>query len=137
MWLPFFHKNLDYLETIGYHFGDFFSGGGAVTQGMVTLHPVGLPHGPKPRALEAFLDGQNPGVHHEVAIMADLANPTQVSELALSLSKPGYMKSWAAYTTDPRFTWSANRLAEVQALAERVADARDELAPKERDGEGA
>jgi homogentisate 1,2-dioxygenase len=137
MWLPFFHKNLDYLETIGYHFGDFFSGGGAVTQGMVTLHPVGLPHGPKPRALEAFLDGQNPGVHHEVAIMADLANPTQVSELALSLSKPGYMKSWAGYTTDPRFTWSANRLAEVQALAERVADARDELAPKERDGEGA
>lgn len=137
MWLPFFHKNLDYLETIGYHFGDFFSGGGVVTQGMVTLHPVGLPHGPKPTALEAFMDGRTPGVHHEVAIMADFATPAQVSELALSLSRPDYMKSWAAYTTGPRFAWRANRLADARALAERFADARDELAPKARDGEGA
>ena len=27
MWLPFFHSNLDYCETLGYHFGDFFSAG--------------------------------------------------------------------------------------------------------------
>ena len=60
MWLPFFHRNLDYLETLAYHFGDFFSGGGAVDSGMVTLHPVGLSHGPKPRALEAFMDGRTP-----------------------------------------------------------------------------
>jgi homogentisate 1,2-dioxygenase len=50
MWVPFFHKNLDYLETIGYPFGDFFSGGGGVQEGMVTIHPVGLPHGSKPAA---------------------------------------------------------------------------------------
>src|SRR3989440_5246980 len=43
------------LETLGYHFGDFFSGGGVVREGMVTLHPVGLPHGPKPASLKAFL----------------------------------------------------------------------------------
>ena len=30
MWLPFFHRNLDYLETIGYHSGDFFSRGGVI-----------------------------------------------------------------------------------------------------------
>ena len=96
-----------------------------VKDGMVTLHPVGLP------------DGPNPGIHNEVAIMADLANPAQVSEFALSLSGPDYMKSWAGYTTDPRFAHRAARLAEVRALAERLADARDELAPKERDGEGA
>jgi hypothetical protein len=62
--------------------------------------------------------------------MADLANPTQVSEFALSLGKPDYMKSWAAYTTDPRFVHRPDRLAEVRALAERHADARDELRPK-------
>jgi homogentisate 1,2-dioxygenase len=28
MWLPFFHKNLDYCETLGFHFGEFFSAGG-------------------------------------------------------------------------------------------------------------
>src|SRR5438445_11504983 len=92
MWLPFFHRNLDYLETIGYHFGDFFSGGGVVTAGMVTLHPVGLPHGPKPAALRAFLDRRNPRVHHEVAIMADLAHPTQISEVPRSLHQPDYMR---------------------------------------------
>ena len=60
MWLPFFHKNLDYLETLAYHYGDFFSAGGVVHQGMVTVHPVGLPHGPKPGALKPFLDGKRP-----------------------------------------------------------------------------
>jgi homogentisate 1,2-dioxygenase len=135
MWLPFFHKNLDYLETLGYHFGDFFSGGGVVKAGMVTLHPVGLPHGPKPAALQKFLDGRDPAVHDEVAIMADLANPTWISELALSLSKPDYMASWSAYTTDPRFGHRPDRLAEVRALAERHADARDALRPKDPERE--
>ncbi len=131
MWLPFFHKNLDYLETLGYHFGDFFSGGGVVGPGMVTLHPVGLPHGPKPRALEAFLDGANPGVHNEVAVMADFANPARVSEWALGLSRPDYMGAWTEYTSDPRFTFAPGRLAEARAAGERLADARDTLRPRE------
>ncbi len=134
MWLPFFHKNLDYLETLGYHFGDFFSGGGVVGPGMVTLHPVGLPHGPKPRALEAFLDGANPGVHNEVAVMADFANPARVSEWALGLSRPDYMGAWTEYTSDPRFTFAPGRLAEARAAGERLADARDTLRPREDEG---
>jgi homogentisate 1,2-dioxygenase len=134
MWLPFFHRNLDYLETLGYHFGDFFSGGGVVGRGMVTLHPVGLPHGPKPRALQAFMDGANPGVHNEVAIMADFANPTQVSEWALGLSRSDYMGAWSAYTDNPRFTYRADRLAEARTLGERLADARDSLRPLEDEG---
>jgi homogentisate 1,2-dioxygenase len=133
MWLPFFHRNLDYLETLGYHFGDFFSGGGVVGAGMVTLHPVGLPHGPKPASLAKFLDGLNPAVHNEVAVMADFANPAQVSEWALGLSRPDYMSSWSAYTTEARYTWRADRLAEVRRTAERLADARDTLTPPEAD----
>ena len=39
------------------------------------------------------------------------------------------MKSWDAYTTDPRFTHRPERLAEVRSLAEGLADARDELRP--------
>jgi homogentisate 1,2-dioxygenase len=129
MWVPFFHNNLDYLETLGYHFGEFFSAGGVVGPGMVTLHPVGLPHGPKPRALQAYLDGAARDVHNEVAVMADFANPTQVSEFALRLSVRDYMGAWGGYTTEPRFAYSAGRLAEVRALAERLADARDALRP--------
>ena len=40
MWLPFFHKNLDYCETLAYHFGEFFSGGGVVGPGMITERTV-------------------------------------------------------------------------------------------------
>jgi homogentisate 1,2-dioxygenase len=129
MWLPFFHRNLDYCETIGYHFGDFFSRGGVVGPGMVTVHPVGLPHGPQPPALAAFMDERRPAVHSEVAIMADFANPTRISEAALALSRPDYMRSWAGYTTEPRFAHDPARLEAVRALGERLAGARDTLRP--------
>jgi homogentisate 1,2-dioxygenase len=129
MWLPFFHRNLDYCETLGYHFGDFFSRKGVVSEGMVSVHPVGLPHGPSPAALTAFMDGRRAEVHNEVGIMADFANPAMISEFALGLGRPDYMKSWGGYTTDPRFTYRADRLSEVRTAAERLADARDTLRP--------
>src|SRR6266403_3995735 len=129
MWLPCGHRNFDYLETLGYHFGDFFSGGGVVGPGMVSLHPVGLPHGPKPRAIEKWLDGKAGAVHNEVAVMADFANPTRVSEFALGLRRADYMDTWSGYTTEPRFTWRADRLDEIRRTAERLADARDTLIP--------
>jgi homogentisate 1,2-dioxygenase len=135
MWLPFFHKNLDYCETIGYHFGDFFSGGGVTQAGMVTVHPVGLPHGPKPASLVKFMEGRAPAVHQEVGIMADFANPTRISAFALGLSRPDYMQAWAAYRSDRRFAWEATRLGEVRRLAEGLADARDDLRPPSPESE--
>src|SRR5262249_23971869 len=129
MWLPFFHRNLDYLETIGYHRGDFFSRGGVIRESMVTLHPVGLPHGPQPSALAAMMDGRRPEVCQEVAIMADLAKPTQMSDVARALSRPGYMETWSGYATEPRFAFRGSRLDDVRAAAERLAGARDRLRP--------
>jgi len=131
MWLPFFHKNLDYCETLGFHFGEFFSAGGMSQAGMVTVHPVGLPHGPKPPALKAFLDGRRPEVHREVAVMADFANPVRISEFALGLSRPDYMKAWGAYTSDPRFAYDPGRVEGIRTVAERLAGARDTLRPTE------
>jgi len=130
MWLPFFHRNLDYLETVGYHAGDLFGGrSSGIGEGMVTLHPVGLPHGPKPAGLTAWLDGRRPEVFEGVGIMADLENPTRISEFALGLSRPDYMASWRDYTTDPRFTYRPTRLADVRVAADRLAGARDRLRP--------
>lgn len=128
MWLPFFHRNLDYTETLGFHFGNFFSRG-AVQQGMVTVHPVGLPHGPRPAALKAFMDATRPEIHNELAVMADFADPTSISEFALSLSRPDYMTSWAGYTTDERFVHDPARLADVRVAAEKLAAHRDTLRP--------
>ncbi|OGL16712.1 MAG: hypothetical protein A3K12_02075 [Candidatus Rokubacteria bacterium RIFCSPLOWO2_12_FULL_71_19] len=129
MWVPFFHKNLDYVETIGYHAGEFFSRGGVFRAGMVSVHPVGLPHGPHPPALSAFLDGRRPETFDEVGIMADFATPAEISELALRLSRPDYMASWAAYASDPRFRFAETRLREVRHLADRLAQERDGLRP--------
>lgn len=129
MWLPFFHKNLDYCETIGFHFGDFFSSGGMSQAAMVTVHPVGLPHGPKPPALQAYIEGRRPEVHKEVAVMADFSNPVRISEFALGLNRADYMSAWSAYTTAPPFAYDAGRLDEIRRIAERVAGARDELTP--------
>ena len=106
MWLPFFHRNLDYCETIGYHSGDFFSRGGVIQRGHGDrCIPVGLPHGPQPAALEAFMDGPPAPMLREVGIMADFANPARISDFALGLSRPDvavrpglsradYMESW-------------------------------------------
>ena len=135
MWVPFFHKNLDYLETLGYHFGEFFSAGGVVQSGMVTVHPVGLPHGPKPASLEKFLDGKRPEQFNEVGIMADFANPARISDFALGLSRPDYMGAWGGYATEPRFTFSPTRLAEARAAGAELADARDSLRPPTGDDE--
>ncbi len=129
MWVPFFHKNLDYVETIGYHAGEFFSRGGVFSEGMVSVHPVGLPHGPHPAALRAFLDGRRPEAFDEVGIMADFAVPAQISDVALGLSRADYMESWAAYTADPRFRFAETRLAEVRHAADGLAGERDRLRP--------
>ena len=89
------------------------------------------PHGPKPRAIEKWLDGKAGAVHNEVAVMADFANPTRVSEFALGLARADYMDTWSGYTTEPRFTWRADRLDEIRRTAERLADARDTLIPRD------
>jgi homogentisate 1,2-dioxygenase len=133
LWLPFFHKNLDYCETIGYHAGQFFSRGGVFREGMVSVHPVGLPHGPHPKALLAMLDGHRPERFEEVGIMADFANPAWISRFALGLSQTDYMSSWGDYATLPRFQWSPTRLAEVEAAAERLADERDQIRPADEE----
>ncbi len=129
MWVPFFHKNLDYLETLGYHFGDFFSGGGVVGEGMVSLHPVGLAARPQAPRSQAFMDGPTPACTTRSAIMADFANPARVSEFALGLTRPDYMKAGPATPPIRASPTRRTRLAEVRALGERLADARDSLRP--------
>ena len=63
--------------------------------------------------------------------MADFVNPSRVSEFALGLSEARYMGAWGGYTTDPKFSYSPTRLADVRAAAERAADVRDTLAPRD------
>ena len=51
---PYYHSNVDSDEVIYYVYGDFMSRTG-VKEGSITLHPMGIPHGPQPGKTEASI----------------------------------------------------------------------------------
>ena len=133
MWVPFFHKNLDYLETLGYHYGDFFSAGGVVQQGMVTVHPVGpAARTEAGRRSSRSSTASGRSGFDEVGIMADFANPAKISDFALGLSRAGYMAAGAATRAARGSGWSPTRLDEVRGLGERAGRRARRAAPAER-----
>ncbi len=88
--VPFFHRNADYDEVLFYHAGDFFSRDN-IGPGMMTLHPMGIHHGPHPQALakQHLLTRTN-----EVAVMLDTRFPLQRTSALDDLEWAGYWKSW-------------------------------------------
>jgi homogentisate 1,2-dioxygenase len=91
MKVPFYHSNIDFDEVIFYHRGQFFSREG-ITAGMLTLHPLGIHHGPQPRAV-----GRTANVTHtdEVAVMLDTRNPLDVCAAADAVESVDYWQSWS------------------------------------------
>jgi hypothetical protein len=47
------------------------------------------------------------------------------------MSNSALVHAWSGYTTSERFVHDPGRLADVRAIAERLADARDSLTPPE------
>lgn len=88
--VPFYHQNIDYDEVLFYHEGDFFSRDN-LHAGMMSLHPMGFPHGPHPKAAK--------GVHtktetNEIAVMVDSRWPLNVDPALEKVEVPDYWKSW-------------------------------------------
>lgn len=88
---PYNHSNIDSDEVLYYVAGDFMSRKN-VTQGMITLHPAGIPHGPHPGAVEKSIGKKET---QELAVMVDTFHPLQLTEYALEIENPGYTMSWA------------------------------------------
>ncbi len=88
---PYNHSNIDSDEVLYYVAGDFMSRKN-VTQGMITLHPAGIPHGPHPGAVEKSI-GKKETL--ELAVMVDTFHPLQLTEEALMIENKGYTMSWA------------------------------------------
>jgi homogentisate 1,2-dioxygenase len=88
--VPFFHRNTDYDEVLFYHAGDFFSRDN-IKPGMVTLHPMGIHHGPHPKALanQDKLTRTN-----EIAVMLDTVNTLHIAPEAEATEWKEYWKSW-------------------------------------------
>lgn len=89
---PYHHSNVDSDEVLYYVDGDFMSRK-HVERGMITLHPIGIPHGPHPSTVEKSI-GKD--ATHELAVMVDTFKPLFVCEEALAIEDPSYFRSWIA-----------------------------------------
>jgi homogentisate 1,2-dioxygenase len=93
--VPFFHRNVDYDEVIFYHRGEFFSRAG-IEEGMLTLHPAGIHHGPQPQAIARSETRGPGGFADEIALNIDARHALHVTADAKDVLVDGYEWSWGA-----------------------------------------
>jgi homogentisate 1,2-dioxygenase len=89
---PYHHSNVDSDEVLYYVDGDFMSRK-SVTRGQLTLHPIGIPHGPHPGTVEKSIGAKET---KELAVMVDTFRPLMLTEQAMSIEQPDYYRSWLA-----------------------------------------
>ncbi len=87
---PYHHSNVDSDEVLYYVDGDFMSRK-HVEKGMITLHPIGIPHGPHPGTIERSLGKTET---RELAVMVDTFKPLWITEDALAIEEKNYYQSW-------------------------------------------
>ena len=87
---PYPHSNVDSDEIIYYSKGDFMSRQG-IQQGSITLHPMGLPHGPQPGKYHSSAGMEKTD---ELAVMIDTFKPLNMTEAALNVDDEDYPYSW-------------------------------------------
>lgn len=87
---PYFHSNVESDEVLYYVDGNFMSRSG-IYEGSLTLHPMGIPHGPHPGKIEASIGKTET---QELAVMLDTFKPLYMTRQALGIEDPDYMTSW-------------------------------------------
>ena len=58
---------------------------------MITLHPIGIPHGPHPGTVQKSIGKDET---KELAVMVDTFKPLWLTEDAMNIEMPDYYKSW-------------------------------------------
>ena len=87
---PYNHSNIDSDEVL-YFVGGKFLGRASVEPASISLHPGGIPHGPKPGGYEASI-GQE--YTEETAVMMDTFRPLHVTTVAREYDDPDYPMAW-------------------------------------------
>jgi homogentisate 1,2-dioxygenase len=88
--VPYNHSNVDSDEVL-YYCNDKFGSRRGIEEGSITLHPLGIPHGPQPGAVEASLGATRT---EELAVMVDTFHPLKLTKAALEIEDADYWKSW-------------------------------------------
>lgn len=87
---PYNHSNIDSDEILYYVAGEFMSRK-HVERGMMSLHPMGIPHGPHPGTAEKSIGQKGT---EELAVMVDTFKPLKLTKAAAALEDPTYASSW-------------------------------------------
>jgi homogentisate 1,2-dioxygenase len=87
---PYNHSNIDSDEVLYYVDGDFMSRND-INEGIITLHPGGIPHGAHPGAYERSIGKTKT---EELAVMIDTFKPLQLTQAAMDLDDGVYWRSW-------------------------------------------
>ncbi|MCH8035107.1 MAG: homogentisate 1,2-dioxygenase [Bacteroidetes bacterium] len=87
---PYNHSNVDSDEVLYYVYGDFMSRKG-IQEGSITLHPMGIPHGPQPGKTEASIGVKET---NEYAVMIDTFQPLRVTKNVKDTMVEDYSQSW-------------------------------------------
>jgi homogentisate 1,2-dioxygenase len=87
---PYYHSNVDSDEVLYYVYGDFMSRKG-IEEGSITLHPMGIPHGPQPGKTEASIGIKETD---EYAVMIDTFQPLRVTKNVKDTMVDDYSQSW-------------------------------------------
>ncbi len=88
--VPYNHSNVDSDEVL-YYVNDKFGSRKGIEEGSITLHPLGIPHGPQPGAVEASLGKKET---EELAVMVDTFHPFKLTQHDLGIEDGDYWKSW-------------------------------------------
>jgi homogentisate 1,2-dioxygenase len=88
--VPYSHSNVDSDEVL-YYCNDKFGSRKGIEEGSITVHPLGIPHGPQPGAVEASLGATRT---EELAVMVDTFHPFKLTREAVEIEDPDYWKSW-------------------------------------------
>ncbi|WP_198008208.1 homogentisate 1,2-dioxygenase [Bacillus sp. SG-1] len=87
---PYYHSNVNSDELLYYVEGNFMSRKG-ISEGSITLHPSGIPHGPHPGTTEKSI-GKKETL--ELAVMIDTFRPLKVVKKAHEVEDRKYMYTW-------------------------------------------
>lgn len=88
--VPYNHSNVDSDEVL-YYCNDKFGSRRGIEEGSITVHPLGIPHGPQPGAVEASIGATKT---EELAVMVDTFHPFKLTRDSLEIEDPEYWKSW-------------------------------------------
>jgi homogentisate 1,2-dioxygenase len=92
--VPYNHSNVDSDEVM-YYVNNKYGARKGIEEGSITLHPLGIPHGPQPGTAEASIGATKT---EEMAVMVDTFHPFKLTGEALQIEDSEYWKSWKTKT---------------------------------------